>query len=155
MSARILEEIMLNFLKYEIDVLVCTTIIESGIDVPLANTLIVNQADKFGLADLHQLRGRVGRMDVQAYAYFIVPKRQLQSEITRQRLKAIENHSDLGAGFHIAFEDLQIRGAGNLLGSQQHGFIASIGFDLYCRLLKESIGYMKKEPKHESQVAKH
>jgi transcription-repair coupling factor (superfamily II helicase) len=153
MSARFLEEIMLKFLKHEIDILVCTTIIESGIDVPTANTLIVNRADKFGLADLHQLRGRVGRLDVQAYAYFIVPKLELQSEITRQRLKAIEKHSDLGAGFHIAFEDLQIRGAGNLLGAQQHGFITSIGFDLYCRLLKESIEHLKKEVeiKHEPQ----
>ncbi len=156
MSGRLLEEIMLKFLKHEIDILVCTTIIESGIDVPMANTLIVNRADKFGLADLHQLRGRVGRLDLQAYAYFIVPRRELQSEITRQRLKAIEKHSDLGAGFHIAFEDLQIRGAGNLLGSQQHGFITSIGFDLYCRLLKESIEHLKKEVqiKHEAQPAK-
>ena len=151
MSARFLEEIMLKFLKHEVDILVCTTIIESGIDVPGANTLIVNRADKFGLADLHQLRGRVGRLDIQAFAYFIVPSRELQSEIARQRLKAIEKHSDLGAGFHIAFEDLQIRGAGNLLGAQQHGFITSIGFDLYCRLLKESIEHLKKEVeiKHE------
>lgn len=145
MSARFLEEIMLKFLKHELDILVCTTIIESGIDVPGANTLIVNRADKFGLADLHQLRGRVGRLDVQAFAYFIVPSRELQSEVTRQRIKAIEKHSDLGAGFHIAFEDLQIRGAGNLLGAQQHGFITSIGFDLYCRLLKESIEHLKRE----------
>jgi len=147
MSGRLLEEIMLKFLKHEIDILVCTTIIESGIDVPMANTLIVNRADKFGLADLHQLRGRVGRLDVQAYAYFIVQKRELQSEISRQRLRALEKHSDLGAGFHIAFEDLQIRGAGNLLGAQQHGFITSIGFDLYCRLLKESIEHLKREVK--------
>jgi len=97
MSGRFLEEIMLKFLKAEIDILVCTTIIESGIDVPMANTLIVNRADQFGLADLHQLRGRVGRLDVQAYAYFIVPSVELQSEVTRQRLKAIEKHSDLGA----------------------------------------------------------
>ncbi len=152
MSGRLLEEIMLKFLKAEIDVLVCTTIIESGIDVPMANTLIVNRADKFGLADLHQLRGRVGRMDVQAYAYFIVQRVELQSEITRQRLKAIEKHSDLGSGFHIAFEDLQIRGAGNLLGAQQHGFITSIGFDLYCRLLKESIEHLKKEVEAESLI---
>jgi len=150
MSARFLEEIMLKFLKHEVDILVCTTIIESGIDVPGANTLIVNRADKFGLADLHQLRGRVGRLDVQAFAYFIVPSREFQSEVTRQRIKALEKHSDLGAGFHIAFEDLQIRGAGNLLGAQQHGFITSIGFDLYCRLLKESIEHLKKEaiPNH-------
>jgi transcription-repair coupling factor (superfamily II helicase) len=145
MSGRLLEEIMLKFLKHEIDILVCTTIIESGIDVPMANTLIVNGADKFGLADLHQLRGRVGRLDIQAYAYFIVEKRTLQSEISRQRLAAIEKHSGLGAGFHIAFEDLQIRGAGNLLGAQQHGFITSIGFDLYCRLLRESIEHIKKD----------
>ncbi len=145
MSPRLLEEIMLKFLKGEIDILVCTTIVESGIDVPRANTLIVNRADRFGLADLHQLRGRVGRINLQAYAYFIVPPKYAQSEIARQRLKAIEKHSDLGAGFHIAFEDLQIRGAGNLLGAQQHGFISSIGFDLYCRLLKESVEHLKKE----------
>jgi len=157
MSGRLLEEIMLKFLKHEIDILVCTTIIESGIDVPMANTLIVNRADKFGLADLHQLRGRVGRLDVQAYAYFIVQKVELQSEIARQRLKALEKHSGLGSGFHIAFEDLQLRGAGNLLGAQQHGFITSIGFDLYCRLLKESIEHLKKEVeiKHEPYPAKH
>ena len=156
MSPRLLEEIMLKFLKAQIDILVCTTIIESGIDVPMANTLIVNRADRFGLADLHQLRGRVGRMGIQAYAYFIVPKRELQSEVSRQRLKALEKHSDLGSGFHIAFEDLQIRGAGNLLGSQQHGFITSIGFDLYCRLLKESVEHLKKEVenKHEPHPSK-
>ena len=95
---------------------------------------------------------RVGRMGVQAYAYFIVPKRESQSEIARQRLKALEKHSDLGSGFHIAFEDLQIRGAGNLLGAQQHGFITSIGFDLYCRLLKESIEHLKKEVEAESLI---
>ena len=145
MSGRILEEIMLKFLKHEVDVLVCTTIIESGIDVPSANTLIVNGADKFGLAELHQLRGRVGRLDVQAHAYLVVPPKQALSEVSKQRLRAIEKHSDLGAGFHIAFNDLQIRGAGNLLGTQQHGFITSIGFDLYCRLLKESIEHLKKE----------
>ncbi|MBI3314655.1 MAG: DEAD/DEAH box helicase [Candidatus Omnitrophica bacterium] len=145
MSGRILEEIMLKFLKHEVDVLVCTTIIESGIDVPLANTLIVNGADKFGLAELHQLRGRVGRLDIQAYTYLVVPPEQALSEVSKQRLRAIEKHSDLGAGFHIAFNDLQIRGAGNLLGTQQHGFITSVGFDLYCRLLKESIEHLKKE----------
>jgi transcription-repair coupling factor (superfamily II helicase) len=145
MSGRLLEEIMLKFLQQKIDVLVCTTIIESGIDVPSANTLIVNRADKFGLSELHQLRGRVGRLDIQAWAYLIVPAKQVLSEISKQRLKAIEKHSDLGAGFHIAFEDLQIRGAGNLLGAQQHGFITSIGFDLYCRMLKESIEHLKKE----------
>ena len=145
MSGRFLEEIMLKFLQQKIDILVCTTIIESGIDVPSANTLVVNRADKFGLSELHQLRGRVGRLDIQAWAYLIVPPKQVLSEVSKQRLKAIEKHSDLGAGFHIAFEDLQIRGAGNLLGAQQSGFISSIGFDLYCRMLKESIENLKKE----------
>lgn len=156
MSPRVLEEIMLKFLKHEIDVLVCTTIIESGIDVPAANTLIVNRADRFGLADLHQLRGRVGRMDIQAYAYLIVPSKYALSYVSKQRLKAIEKFSDLGSGFHIAFEDLQIRGAGNLLGTAQHGFIASIGFDLYCRMLKESVEHLKKEmelEQHDKTVA--
>ena len=145
MKPRVLEDIMLKFLKHDIDVLVCTTIVESGIDVPAANTLIINRADKFGLSDLHQLRGRVGRMDVQAYAYLIVPHKYALSTVSKQRLRAIEKFSDLGSGFHIAFEDLQIRGAGNLLGTQQHGFVASIGFDLYCRLLKESVEHLKKE----------
>ncbi len=145
MSPRLLEQIMLKFLKHEIDILVCTTIIESGIDVPAANTLIVNRADKFGLADLHQLRGRVGRLDVQAYAYLVVPSKYSLSEVSKQRMRAIERFSGLGSGFHIAFEDLQIRGAGNLLGTQQHGFIVSIGFDLYCRLLRESVEHLKKE----------
>ncbi|MDP8265095.1 MAG: transcription-repair coupling factor [Candidatus Aceula lacicola] len=145
MPGRLLEKIMLQFLKGEIDVLVCTTIIESGIDIPNANTLIVNRADRFGLADLHQLRGRVGRFDHKAYAYFIAPPKKSLSSQSKSRLEAIEKHSGLGSGFNIAFEDLQIRGAGNLLGEQQHGYISSVGFDLYCRLLKESIENMKKE----------
>ncbi len=145
MPGKLLEEIMLQFLGGEIDVLVCTSIIESGIDIPNANTLIINRADRFGLSELHQLRGRVGRMDVKAYAYFIVPHDYRLSEIAKKRMEAIEKHSDLGAGFQIAFEDLQLRGAGNLLGQQQSGFISTIGFDLYCRLLKESIEHLKKK----------
>lgn len=145
MSAHELEEIMLKFLKGTIDVLVCTTIIESGIDVPNANTLIVNRADRFGLSDLHQLRGRVGRFTYKAYAYFIIPPRTQLSSQMKARIDAIEKHSGLGAGFQIAFEDLQIRGAGNILGQEQHGYIATIGFDLYCRLLKESVEHLKKE----------
>lgn len=148
MRPNLLEEIMLKFLKGEIDILVCTTIIESGIDVPNANTLIVNRADRFGLADLHQLRGRVGRFTTQAYAYFIVPKRKYISTVAKSRLQALAKHSGLGAGFQIAFEDLQIRGAGNLLGKEQHGYISSIGFDLYCRLLKTSIEHLKQSAKH-------
>lgn len=144
MPSRLLEEIMLKFLQGEIDILVCTTIIESGIDIPNANTLIVNRADRFGLADLHQLRGRVGRFTQKAYAYFIIPPRETLSTLTKTRLKALEQYSALGSGFHIAFEDLQIRGAGNLLGAQQHGYISAVGFDLYCRLLKESVENIRK-----------
>jgi len=145
MPSKRLEKIMLSFLEGNIDILVCTTIIESGIDIPNANTLIVNRADRFGLADLHQLRGRVGRFKKKAYAYFIVPPAKLLSKIAKTRLQAIEKHNTLGSGFQIAFEDLQMRGAGNLLGEEQHGYIASIGFDLYCRLLKESIEHFKTE----------
>jgi len=137
---------MLKFLEGEIDVLVSTTIIESGIDVPNANTLVINRADRFGLAELHQLRGRVGRFTHQAYAYFIVPPKNTLSTISKARLRAIEKYSELGSGFQIAFEDLQIRGAGNLLGEEQSGYIVSIGFDLYCRLLKESVEQLKKSP---------
>ncbi len=143
MPPRLLEEIMLKFLKNQIDILVCTTIIESGIDIPNANTLIINRADRFGLADLHQLRGRVGRFTNQAYAYFIVPPKKILSDRSKTRLNALEKYSELGAGFQIAFEDLQIRGAGNLLGQQQSGYIAAVGFDMYCRLLKESVDHLK------------
>jgi len=148
MPPRLLEKIMLKFLEGELDILVCTTIIESGIDIPNANTLIINRADRFGLAELHQLRGRVGRCTNQAYAYFIVPPKNILSSVAKSRLDALEKYSELGAGFQIAFEDLQIRGAGNLLGEQQSGYISAIGFDLYCRLLKESIENIKntKEP---------
>ncbi|MDP8212552.1 MAG: transcription-repair coupling factor [Candidatus Zapsychrus exili] len=145
MAPRALEEIMIKFLEGEIDVLVCTTIIESGIDIPNANTLIVNHADRFGLSDLHQLRGRVGRANKKAYAYFIVPPRKVLSSIAKARIEAIEKYKDLGSGFHIAFEDMQLRGTGNLLGQEQHGYIVSIGFDLYCRLLKESVENLKKQ----------
>lgn len=153
MPARLLEKIMLKFLKGEIDILVCTTIIESGIDVPNANTLIVNHADRFGLAELHQLRGRVGRFTKQAYAYFIIPGNRRLSAIAKTRLQSLEKYSELGAGFQIAFEDLQIRGAGNLLGEEQSGYISAIGFDLYCRLLKESVDNIKQgDPKHDTKT---
>ena len=143
MPAKQLERVMMQFLKGEIDILVCTTIIESGIDIPNANTLMVNHAQRFGLADLHQLRGRVGRFTNQAYAYFFIPAEAALSKISKARLSALEKHSELGAGFQIAFEDLQIRGAGNLLGEEQSGYITAIGFDLYCRLLKESVEHLK------------
>ncbi len=144
MPTKILEKVMLDFLKAKIDVLVCTMIIESGIDIPNANTIIVNNAHHFGLSDLHQLRGRVGRFDKPAYAYCMVPKKEMLDTDAKRRLQAIQEYSELGAGFKIAMEDLEIRGAGNLLGVEQHGFIASVGFDLYCRLLREAIGNFKK-----------
>ncbi len=144
MAAKLLEKVMSDFINGDIDVLVSTMIIESGIDIPNANTIIVNNAHMFGLSDLHQLRGRVGRFNRSAYAYFMVPQNASLEADAKKRLQAIEEHSDLGAGFNIAMEDLEIRGAGNLLGQQQHGFIATVGFDLYCRLLKEAIANFKK-----------
>ncbi|MDD5431958.1 MAG: transcription-repair coupling factor [Candidatus Omnitrophica bacterium] len=139
MPAKILEKIMADFLRGEIDCLVCTMIIESGLDIPNVNTIIVEDADMFGLSDLHQLRGRVGRFNRNAYAYFMVRDKDVLDSPAKKRLNAIQEHTDLGAGFNIAMEDLEIRGAGNLLGIEQHGFIAAVGFDLYCRLLKEAI----------------
>lgn len=141
-SSRI-ERVMLDFIEKRIDCLLTTAIVESGIDIPLANTIIVNDAHTFGLSDLHQLRGRVGRYNIQAYAYFLVPKFSLLSSETRKRLSLLEEFSHLGAGFEIAMSDLELRGAGNLLGVQQHGFIWMVGFDLYCRLLKKEIEYLK------------
>jgi len=138
-----LEEVMVGFLEKEIDCLVSTAIIESGIDVPGANTIIVNNAHTFGLSDLHQLRGRVGRFDRKAYSYFLIPKNEPLNPQARKRLEAVKEYSQLGSGFRIAMEDLEIRGAGNLLGTQQHGHIQAVGFDLYCRLLKEAVDFLK------------
>jgi transcription-repair coupling factor (superfamily II helicase) len=139
MAERELEQGMLEFAAGSVDVLVCTSIIESGLDIPNVNTLIVNRAERFGLAQLYQLRGRVGRGARRAYAYFLHPKTTSLSEIARQRLQTIHEATDLGAGFHIAMRDLEIRGAGELLGSRQHGHIAAVGFDLYTRLLAQSV----------------
>jgi transcription-repair coupling factor (superfamily II helicase) len=144
MPPRVLEKVMFDFLKRNIDVLVCTMIIESGIDIPNVNTIIVNNAHTFGLSDLHQLRGRVGRFDKPAYAYFLIPRHVVLDTEAEKRLAAIQEYSQIGSGFKIAMEDLEIRGAGNLLGVEQHGFIAAVGFDLYCRLLREAIGNFKK-----------
>ncbi len=143
MAPKLLEEVMRSFFKGGIDVLLCTMIIESGLDIPNVNTIIVNNAHTFGLSDLHQLRGRVGRFDRPAYAYFMVPGHEVFSTDARKRMDAIQEHSQLGAGFNIAMEDLEIRGAGNLLGIEQHGFINAVGFDLYCRLLREAVGNFK------------
>lgn len=143
MKAPELERIMRSFLKGETDILLSTMIIESGIDIPNANTIIVNNAHTFGLADLHQLRGRVGRYNRPAYSYFLVPRSGVISSQAQKRLKAIQDYAHLGAGFRIAMEDLEIRGAGNLLGIEQHGFVNAVGFDLYCRLLREAIETLK------------
>ena len=144
MSPKELEAIMVDFMNNRIDVLVSTTIIESGIDVPNANTMIVNNADYFGLADLHQLRGRIGRFTRRAYAYFLIDRSKPILSDAQKRLEAIVEYSTLGSGFRIAMEDLQIRGAGNLLGLAQHGHISNVGFDLYCRLLRESVSLLDK-----------
>lgn len=141
-----LEDVMNRFVRNEFDVLVCTTIIESGVDIPNANTIIIDRADRFGLADLYQIRGRVGRADRRAYAYLMLPPDMLTVGDARKRINAIKQYSSLGAGFKIAMRDLEIRGAGNLLGTQQSGHIAAIGFDLYCQLLKQSVGKLKGEP---------
>lgn len=140
-----LEDVMRRFINQEFDVLVCTTIIESGVDIPNANTIMIDRADRFGLADLYQIRGRVGRADRRAYAYLLLPPDMLTVGDARKRIHAIKQYSSLGAGFKIAMRDLEIRGAGNLLGTQQSGHIAAIGFDLYCQLLKQSVGKLKGE----------
>ena len=145
MRARELEKVMIDFLSYQYDVLVSTTIIENGLDIPRANTLIVNRADRFGLAQLYQLRGRVGRASRRAYAYFLTPLEETLSGDARKRLEAIKEFSDLGAGFRLAALDLEIRGAGNLLGSEQHGQINAIGFELYTKLLEQTIRQLKGE----------
>ena len=144
MGEKELEETMMKFIQGRIDCLVSTTIIESGIDIPNANTIIINRADMFGLSELYQLRGRVGRFTRAAYAYLLVPKNLALSSESQKRLVAIKKFQELGSGFKLAMEDLQIRGAGNLLGTEQHGFINAVGFDLYCRLLKAAIDNMKK-----------
>jgi len=144
MHSRELEQVMREFMKGSIDVLVCTVIIESGIDIPNANTLIVNRADMFGLADLYQLKGRVGRFKNKAHAYFLIPRGGVLSRESERRLNAIERYRELGSGFKIAMEDLEIRGAGNILGPQQHGYISEVGFDLYCRMLRNVVAGMEK-----------
>ena len=145
MEPKELESIVLDFMAGDYDVLVATTIVENGIDVPNANTIIINQAQNFGLSDLHQLRGRVGRSNQKAYCYLIVPPMVSISDDARRRLRAIEAFSDLGSGFNIAMQDLDIRGAGNLLGGEQSGFIADMGFETYQRILEEAFMELKQE----------
>jgi transcription-repair coupling factor (superfamily II helicase) len=141
-----LERQMVRFWDRDADVLVCTTIIESGLDVPNANTLIVDRADKLGLAQLYQLRGRVGRSGERAFAYFFFPPVRELTEEAHERLATISRHQALGSGFRIALRDLEIRGAGNLLGAEQHGHIAAVGFDAYCRILQQSVAELQGQP---------
>src|SRR5438874_2238570 len=138
-----LETVMHRFVSGQIDVLVCTTIIESGLDIPNANTIIIDRADRFGLADLYQLRGRVGRAEHKAYAYLLLPREMMTIGAARKRINAIKQYSSLGAGFRIAMRDLEIRGAGSILGTAQSGHIMAIGFDLYCQLLKQAVAQSK------------
>ena len=143
MSPDELEKVILDFVNYDYDVLLATTIIESGIDMPNTNTIIINNAHKFGLSELHQLRGRVGRSNRKAFCYLLTPPHHAFSEESRRRLQAIESFSDLGSGIHIAMQDLDIRGAGNLLGAEQSGFIADLGYETYQKILKEAVEELK------------
>jgi len=140
-----LEAVMARFVGGKVDVLVCTTIIESGLDIPNANTIIIDRADRFGLADLYQLRGRVGRAEHKAYAYLLLPREMMAIGAARKRINAIKQYSSLGAGFRIAMRDLEIRGAGSILGTAQSGHIVAVGFDLYCQLLKQAVAQLKGE----------
>ncbi|HEY2461492.1 MAG TPA: transcription-repair coupling factor [Candidatus Acidoferrum sp.] len=145
MGEKELESVMLKFIRDEADVLVATTIVENGLDIPRANTILINRADRLGLAELYQLRGRVGRSSQRAYAYLLVPPEGSLSDIARKRLSAMKEFSELGAGFRIAALDLELRGAGNMLGRQQHGHIEAIGFDMYCQMLERAVSKLKGE----------
>jgi transcription-repair coupling factor (superfamily II helicase) len=140
-----LEKALLGFMRHDYDVFVCTTIAENGLDIPLANTMLIENAERYGLSELYQLRGRVGRSNRRAYAYLLVPIDTELSEIARKRLAALKEFSDLGAGFKIAALDLELRGAGNILGGEQHGHIGAVGFDMYVRLLEETVHELKGE----------
>ncbi|MCA9286734.1 MAG: hypothetical protein KDA22_16035, partial [Phycisphaerales bacterium] len=147
MQPKELEEVMLRFMRRQADILVCTTIIESGIDIPTANTMIIDSANMFGLAELHQLRGRVGRYKHRAYCYLLLPRDRTVTEDAMKRLKAIEDYSMLGAGFKIAMRDLEIRGAGNLLGAEQSGHISAVGYEMYCQLLEQAVEELRGAPR--------
>jgi transcription-repair coupling factor (superfamily II helicase) len=144
MEGHILEERILDFIDRKYDVLVCTNIVESGVDIPNVNTIVINNAHQFGLSDLHQLRGRVGRSNKKAFCYLLAPPMRTLPADSRKRLQTLEQHSDLGSGFQIAMRDLDIRGAGNLLGGEQSGFMAEIGFEMYQKILDESIRELKR-----------
>jgi transcription-repair coupling factor (superfamily II helicase) len=152
MPAKQLEEIMVSFVGKEIDVLVCTTIIESGLDIASANTIVINRADRLGLAEIHQLRGRVGRSSEQSYAYLLVPSLDGLAKEAKERLRALLDHSELGGGFKLAMSDLQIRGGGNILGVSQSGHIAAVGYDLYLELLQNTVADLKRQAADEEVV---
>jgi transcription-repair coupling factor (superfamily II helicase) len=154
MNEKEMERVMLDFIDYKYDVLVATTIIENGIDIPRANTIIINRADQYGLSQLYQLRGRVGRSNRRAYAYLLIPGEQELSPIARRRLAAIREFSDLGAGFRIAALDLELRGAGSLLGGEQSGHMEALGFDLYTTMLERTVAELRgEEVEDETSVA--
>ena len=150
MTERELESVMIEFMENKYDILMCTTIIETGIDIQNTNTIIIYEADKMGLSQLYQLRGRVGRSNRIAYAYLTYKKDKVLTEVAEKRLKAIKDFTELGSGFKIAMRDLEIRGAGNMMGGAQHGHMAAVGYDLYCRMLEETVknirGDVEKEP---------
>jgi transcription-repair coupling factor (superfamily II helicase) len=143
MNEKEMEQVMLDFIDYKYDILVATTIIENGIDIPRANTIIINRSDNYGLSQLYQLRGRVGRSNRRAYAYLLIPSEMELTPIARRRLSAIREFSDLGAGFRLAALDLELRGAGNILGGQQSGHLDALGFDLYTKMLERTIGELR------------
>ena len=145
MPPKQLEEIIEDFINQEYDVLISTTIVENGIDIPNANTIIIDAAHHFGLSDLHQMRGRVGRGNRKAFCYLLAPPLSALPDDSRRRLQAIENFSDLGSGIHIAMQDLDIRGAGNLLGAEQSGFIADLGYETYQKILAEAVAELHNE----------
>ncbi|HYR94066.1 MAG TPA: TRCF domain-containing protein, partial [Methylomirabilota bacterium] len=147
MDERRLERVMVEFADGEHDVLVCTTIIESGLDIPNVNTIVIDRAGQLGLAQLYQLRGRVGRSDAKAYAYLLHTKEERLTEDARKRLQAVFEASELGAGFKIAMHDLEIRGAGNILGAEQHGHVAAVGFELYTQMLEEAVNEQRGAPR--------
>jgi transcription-repair coupling factor (superfamily II helicase) len=141
-----LEQVMLDFIAHRSDVLLATTIVESGLDIPNANTIFIDEADRYGLADLHQLRGRVGRYKHRAFCYLLLDPRRHVAPNAARRLRAIEEFSQMGAGFAIAMRDLEIRGAGNILGTEQSGHIAAVGYEMYCELLEDAVRRLKREP---------
>jgi transcription-repair coupling factor (superfamily II helicase) len=153
MRERELESVMVDFLSGAYDILVTSAIIESGVDIPNVNTMIINRGDKFGLAQLHQLRGRVGRSDRRAYCLIMIPKARRVTPEARKRLSAILSHTELGSGYMLAMRDLEIRGAGNLLGPEQHGHMQAVGYSLYCQLLAEAVAELKGKPQERETFA--